>query len=169
MTKIFFYPLRKVTIPVSTGELPDTKFEKKVKGLFAESLLIGDKITLGIRGPNLQIVTLFRWLGKELVEKLIEEDTIDFIFAPGIITYITLGNLRALRLRKPGLRVWKVKGKHWDHIFYATEFALRAQTNFNREYRRYIARLVSKHITLIKNKKCMMNHLRYRKMIFVEQ
>jgi len=143
MIKIYFPSLREASIPLATGKLPDPQIEKAIKGLFAESLLLGERIVLGVtEGPNLQIVTLFRWMNKSLVEKMLEEKIIEFVFAPGLISYITEANLKGLSLKKPGLRLWKVKGLHWEDIFHSTDFALKSQTDFKMDYRGHIADLV---------------------------
>lgn len=151
MTKIFFEPINETVIPRSTKKLPDPLIERKVKGLFAEALLFGDQINIAVNGPNLQVVTLFRWLGKKMVEDLIEQNIINFTFYPGTLTYLTQGNIKAFGDGglEPGLNIIIGGHQSWDNPFEATSFALEEQLSFDRRYRRYFSRLIEKHTKIL--------------------
>ncbi|MBU1180321.1 hypothetical protein KJ885_05235 [Patescibacteria group bacterium] len=145
-TNIYFAPIKNIVIPRSKKILPDQEKENKIKGLFAESLLLGDRITIEVNGPNLVIVTLLRWLGRNNLERLIEEGVIKFVYNPSAIAYITLENIRAIPMHNtnPGLNRITSPDPAWQDIFSGTSIVLGEQTGLPRADRRNIARLVGK-------------------------
>lgn len=150
-TNILFEPIDKTIISPGTKKLPHPEIEKEIKGFFAECILFGDRITLSITGPNLKLITLFRWLGKVLVEKLIEEEIVNFIFSPGMITYLTTENIRSLKLSSPpGLNMLVGVGPKWENPYDATYIAMKEQTDYSPEYIRHISKLVNSKTIITK-------------------
>jgi|GEM_PF-1826098 len=145
MYNILFEIVSKTVIPRSTKQLPSQEIDYLVQSQFLDSLLLNDKISFIVNGPNLDIVALFRWFGKDTVERLLEDKIIEFIYAPGVFTYLTRGNVESLKLSSnPGLTLLSALDPAWNSIFDSTYSALKEQTEYPRSYRRHISRLVEK-------------------------
>lgn len=128
--------------------MPDPSVDSYLKGRFAEAISFGDSITIAVMGPNLEIVTLFRWLGENIVEELLENEVINFVYVPGILSYVSLESKRKAKLKAgPGIEHFVGLGYGWNDIKEATMLALKEQTGFKRDYRKHIAKLITKNST----------------------
>jgi len=145
MYNILFEIVSKSVIPRSTKQLPRKETDIYVQSEFIDSLFLNDKVTFKVSGPNLDIIALFRWFEKSAVERLLEEKIIEFIYAPGIFTYLTKGNIETLKLSSnPGLNMVSAIDPSWGSVFDSTYTSMKEQTDYPRSYRRYISRLVEK-------------------------
>lgn len=145
-SRIYFDPIRRSVIDRGSKRLPDATVETWAKGLFAEAILLGDEIVIGIWGPNLELVTLVRWLGDRLTEQLISDGTISFVFTPGMFAYMGKKFKEANKMKAgPGLEWWTGVGKEWEEPREATVFALVEQLGFSRQRAKQLGDLVGNH------------------------
>jgi len=137
--------LRRAVISRGTKELPDSAVENGIRGAFAQALLFSDILTVGIRGPNLELITLLRWLGRGQVEALIQDGTIRFAYAAGNFAYLTPANAQFMGAKKPGLEVMNMVGPGSQDPLSATLLALGEQAGLPERDSREIARLVAQN------------------------
>jgi hypothetical protein len=143
---VYFEHIQKALVARGTKRLVNPEIVRKVKGLFAECLLFSDRITIGLHGPNLEAVTLLRWLGEENFIRLLKDNILNFVFAPGIFSYVSSEAKRKLELRAgPGLEWWVGMEPEWGDPYQATFVVLNELTEYDRSSKRKIARLVEKH------------------------
>lgn len=132
--RVFFSEFRILKSPRGQQALVplDTPEALEVCGHLAEGIILNDSITIPITGPALEIVALIRWLGDKGFRELLDEGVLKFSFCPGILSYISRENKKALGLKaEPGLNWLIGTDPSWESIIGAVNLALIEQLNFH--------------------------------------
>lgn len=142
-TKVLFESLKKGIRPRSAPDLLRPEEEAEAQGLFAHCLLFADQILIHSSGANLKLAALVRWLGKEKIQELLEEDVLAFTFYPALVSYFSIESLKSLgSSATPGIAQLLPTGTDQVGPFEAAELALREQTSLLGPDIRSLARLV---------------------------
>lgn len=141
-TALYLGAVREAAISRGTKQLPPKNVDDGAKALFAEALLFAGTITVGVYGPNLQLVTLLRWLDTANVDRLIREGALRFSFAVGNFAYVDSGNAEKIGDR-PGLRLIRGVGSAWENAYDSAAVALREQTVLSPRMIHLISKLVA--------------------------
>jgi len=131
---VFYSELRTLTSPRKQQSLIplDTPDALKVCGHLAEGIILNDSITIPIHGPALEIVALIRWLGFKGFRELLDEGVLKFSFCPGILSFISVENKKALNLKTdPGLNWLVGTDPSWENVIDAVKLALEEQLEFH--------------------------------------
>jgi len=111
-----------------------------VLGRFVNGLILNEKVTIPIKGPALEIVSLIRLLGECRLSALIDAAAIEFCFCPGTLAYVSERNIREGGFKlNPGIHLAYGTDGSWKNIADSVVLALTEQLGFSQEKARLLA------------------------------